>query len=91
MASRIAKLASLINTNVSSLDAYLKSNNLPTPSFAADAPVTLDIKSSEINNAKVQAVDACIELLDLLQGPVSCMMPQVRLIIETLPQGFQID
>ncbi len=77
MASRISQLASLIPSNTSKVDEYLLSNQLPSPSFDTDGPISLDIKSTEVQDARNAAINAAMELQDLLQGPIACLLPRV--------------
>ncbi|KAJ9299733.1 hypothetical protein DTO271G3_2617 [Paecilomyces variotii] len=73
--SELLKLASAISSSTATLDRYLKDNGLPEPSFDATAPPQLALKSVEAFQAKNSAINACLELLDRLQGPLTCMLP----------------
>ncbi|KAJ8113015.1 hypothetical protein ONZ43_g5254 [Nemania bipapillata] len=55
--------------------SYLDQNSLPHPSFDADGPLTLNLPP-QAERARSTAVDALQELLDLLQGPIACMLPK---------------
>ena len=79
MAPQISQLARLVEQNTIKVDEYLKSNNLPAPSFDPDGPLNLAIGSAEIEQARHDAINASLELLDLLQGPISCCLPKVSL------------
>ncbi|KAI1455388.1 putative O-methyltransferase [Annulohypoxylon moriforme] len=75
MAPRIDQLAATISANTNTITDYLDDNNLPHPSFDADGPITLNL-SPRAERARSTAIDALQELLDLLQGPVACMLPK---------------
>ena len=77
--TRIAELAGLIASNTATVDDYLRSHNLPSPSFDVDGPVNLGIPAEavEIESARVAAVEASMELQDLLQGPNTLLRPNV--------------
>ncbi|KAI8946355.1 putative O-methyltransferase [Xylaria longipes] len=75
MASRIDQLAATIGANTSTITNYLDQNGLPFPSFDTDGPITLNL-SPQAEHARSTAIDALQELLDLLQGPITCMIPK---------------
>ncbi|KAH9909710.1 putative O-methyltransferase [Xylariomycetidae sp. FL2044] len=75
MAPRIDQLAAIVSANTSTIADYLDQNDLPHPSFDADGPITLSL-SSQVEEARVTTIDALQELLDLLQGPMDCMLPK---------------
>lgn len=75
--SRIAELASLVQANTASVDKYLREHNLPFPSFNEDGPVDFKIESDEIQKARTAAMEASLELHDLLLGPSMCLRPVV--------------
>lgn len=79
-ASRIAHLSGLIAVNVAKLEDYLKEKNLPVPSFDVDGPVNMNHSSDapEIEAARIAAIEASIELSDLLQGPILSLRPIVN-------------
>ena len=77
--SHIETLANAIGHNVGRLSNYLRTNALPFPSFSVDAPVHLGINSGAVEQARLNAISDCMELLDLLQGPQMCVRPCVRL------------
>jgi hypothetical protein len=90
VASRISELASSILSNTSKIDIFLQENGLPTLSFDAlgpgrygTTPVTPDIEA-----ARVRAVEAVTELLELLQGPSLSLKPTVSPILPTSPRHF---
>ncbi|KAI1377941.1 putative O-methyltransferase [Hypoxylon crocopeplum] len=74
MAPRIDQLAATISANTNTIVNYLDQNSLPHPSFDTDGPITLDL-SPQVECARITAIDALQELLDLLQGPIPCMIP----------------
>ncbi|KAJ9218320.1 hypothetical protein DTO166G4_186 [Paecilomyces variotii] len=73
--SELLKLASAISSSTATLDRYLKDNGIAEPSFDANALPQLALKSAEAFQAKNSAINACLELLDRLQGPLTCMLP----------------
>ncbi|KAI0878412.1 putative O-methyltransferase [Hypoxylon argillaceum] len=75
MAQRIDHLAAIISTACNTIAGDLDQNNLPHPSFDAEGPLTLNL-SPQAEHARSTAVDTLQELLDLLQGPVVCMLPK---------------
>ena len=77
MSSRISELASRIAENTEKIHRDLQLNSSPFPSFDADGPVTLELRSPNAQNAHRAAINDCIELLDLLQGPFSSILPVV--------------
>ena len=76
--SRIIELATLVQTNTAKVDSYLREHNLPFPSFDEDGPVDFRIESDDIQNARTAAMEASLELHDLLLGPSMCLRPVVR-------------
>ena len=78
--TRTAQLVNIISTNTAKVDEYLASRSLPSPSFHVDAPDDLGIppEAIEIDDARRAALEASIELQDLLQGPTSLLRPVVR-------------
>jgi hypothetical protein len=82
--TRIQELASIISTNTERIDAHLLSRGLPTPSFDADSPVSLDLPS-ELQAARILVIEASTELKELLQGPKELLMSNsVRKICQLL-------
>ena len=77
MDSEIARLAATINYRTLQISSYLEENRLPYPSFEADAPIDLGLESESVKQSRTVAINALQELLDLLRGPVSCMLPEV--------------
>ncbi|KAL8934943.1 MAG: hypothetical protein Q9216_005660 [Gyalolechia sp. 2 TL-2023] len=73
--SRIRELANRIRANVDQLDTYLDTNNLPQPSFAADGPVELCIKSTSVEACRLATIEDAIEIQDLLLGPKMLLRP----------------
>ena len=70
--SKIAELASIISTNVKSLDEYLASNGLPFPSFDPDAPLKLPLPD-DIASSQDTILSATTELRALLLGPIGIL------------------
>lgn len=75
--SRIAELASIIARKTAKVDEYLQSHDRPSPSFDVDCPPDLGIPphATEIEEARMEAIEASIELQELLQGPASLLRP----------------
>ena len=71
-------LAKQILAKVNDVDDYLDSNNLAQPSFDVDGPVDFKIKSAEVEAARIAAIEATMELQDLLLGPTMLLRPIVR-------------
>ena len=79
--SYISYLAETISTNTAKVDSYLQLHSLPQPSFAVDGPTRLlpsDADAPDIEEARTKAIEASIELQQLLQGPRSLLTPSVR-------------
>ena len=79
--SQIEELASAIGNNAGKLSNYLRLNNLPFPSFDSNGPVTLGLQSEDVEQARQATITQCMELLDLLQGPQSCVIPSVSALL----------
>lgn len=77
--TRIAELAAIVSTNTAKIDDYLKYHGLPSPSFHVDHPADLGIppEAIDVDNARKLALEASMELQDLLQGPTSLLRPVV--------------
>lgn len=76
--SRIAELASIVQASTKNVDDYLRANNLAQPSFDEDGPVKPNVDSAEVEISRMNAVDAALELHDLLIGPMELVRPVVR-------------
>ena len=79
MGSQLIQLAKQILASAEEVDTYLRSHNLPQPSFNVDSPLDLDIRSPPAEKARLSAIEAAIELQDLLMGPTMILRPVVRL------------
>ncbi|KAF1841298.1 S-adenosyl-L-methionine-dependent methyltransferase [Cucurbitaria berberidis CBS 394.84] len=68
---RIVKLSSIIASNTTTLNNFLVENNLPEPSFEADALWALPIPDDnvDVKAARIAIIDSCIELQALVTGP----------------------
>ncbi|GAB1200381.1 hypothetical protein APSETT444_009752 [Aspergillus pseudonomiae] len=71
----IEDLASTISQSTQALTQALRHQGLNMPTFSPDSPVTIARQTPEIVRAKAAAINACLELLDLLQGPLTCILP----------------
>ncbi|KAH8684441.1 putative O-methyltransferase [Tricladium varicosporioides] len=80
LTSRIVELSSIIASNTAKINAYLQENNLPQPSFDAKAPLTVVPEgATDIEEARTAAVEASIELQQLLQGVDSLLTPMINM------------
>ena len=75
--TRIAELAGQIRDNTAKVDEYLQSEGLPSPSFDEDGPVDFKIEDKNVQFAREAAIDASLELHQLLLGPALCLRPVV--------------
>jgi hypothetical protein len=75
----ISLLSESIFRNIKVVDSYLKAKNLPGPTFDVDGPTFLDIDSDgeHVEEARVKALEAAVELVDLLSGPLATLRPLV--------------
>lgn len=79
MHSQIVELANQLVRNVNDVNAYLLSNDLPQPSFDVDGPLELGTQSApDVEAARISAIEATMELQDLLLGPTMLLRPIVR-------------
>lgn len=76
--TRVLELAAQIFQDTSKINDYLISADLPQPSFDIDGPTNFNLKSAEVEEARMNAVGASMELADLLQGPASCLRPAMN-------------
>lgn len=84
--SRIAELASIISANTSKINDYLQTHNLPQPSFEINGPVQpVPSTAPELEEARLQAVEATIELQQLLQGVDKLLLPEVSILFPKTP------
>ncbi|KAI9711576.1 MAG: hypothetical protein M1820_002141 [Bogoriella megaspora] len=67
-------------SNTAKVDEYLRANDKPTPSFDVDAPVDFGIPEDEldIEDARRAAIEAALELQDLLQGATALLRPPIN-------------
>lgn len=68
--SSIVELANTISQNASKIDEYLRSQGLPTPSFAIDAPPIMTLPPL-LMRSRDEILEACSELQALTEGPVA--------------------
>lgn len=66
----------MIAENTAIVDTYLNSQNLPTPSFSVDGPLTIPIPAHEtaIICAQDIVVSSTQELHNLMKGPTEMLM-----------------
>ena len=86
MDSKIVELAKQILANTNSVDEFLRSHDLPQPSFSVDGPVDFGIDSAEVESLRLSTIEATIELQDLLLGPTMLLRP-----IVCVPLPIQIN
>ena len=74
MASLIA-LSSAISTEAERLAAYITTNNLQNPSFAADGPPTFPVPldNNELQASRIRLLTAAQDLAVLALGPVESL------------------
>lgn len=74
--SRILELSSRIAANTTKLDEYLKSNNIPSPSFDIDGPrdTLVPKHETDVEAARVSIIDDTLELRQLVLGPREYLM-----------------
>lgn len=78
MQPQIVQLANQLVRNVNDLNTYLQSNDLPQPSFNVDGPIELGTQSApDVEAARISAIEATMELQDLLLGPTMLLRPIV--------------
>lgn len=71
-------LANTITQSTETLCRLLAEHGLPMPSIDTTPRTTSPSGNTpEIATAKAKAINACMELLDRLQGPLTCMLPLV--------------
>ena len=71
--SRIVTLAKEVEANTTKLNEYLEENNLPQPSFDADAPLMYQLPP-DIAAAQEDLTAALDELYWLNQGPIQTVV-----------------
>ncbi|PLB50788.1 S-adenosyl-L-methionine-dependent methyltransferase [Aspergillus steynii IBT 23096] len=74
MQSEIGRLASIISQATATLDASDSGYSASLQSFEAESSPTPP-PTAEETKAKSDAINACTELLDRLQGPLTCLLP----------------
>ncbi|PYI04305.1 O-methyltransferas-like protein [Aspergillus sclerotiicarbonarius CBS 121057] len=75
MESDIVRLASIVSSSTATLDRAMQEHGLRMPSFDAESPVQLTLLSEDMATARDTAINACMELLDHLKGPLTCLLP----------------
>lgn len=77
--SRILELSKIISTNTEKIDTYLREKDEPQPSFEENGPLKAlpDGSPPELEQARIEAIEASIELQQLLQGSDSLLTPTV--------------
>lgn len=90
--TKIAGLAALIAENTKTIDEYLRSHNLPSPSFDADGPATLLVPEAEteVIRARQQVVASTEELNKLMKGPTE-MLFSTFVSLRTVTYGYALE
>jgi 6-hydroxytryprostatin B O-methyltransferase len=70
--SMLSELALKIQTSAAVIDEYLKTNNLPAPSFDENAPQSLP-SAPEVVAAKMELLELLIDMSLLVQGPTETL------------------
>ena len=91
MDSRIVQLAKQLLSNVSDLDAYIQSHNIPQPTYDKDGPLDYDLKSESADAARISAIENALELHDLLIGPTMILRPIVSLESSSYPSCLGLE
>jgi hypothetical protein len=78
--SRISELSTLISEQTALINAFFLKNNLPQPSFEADALSSLPIPDDapSIKAARLAVIEACAELQALVTGPKDFLFVNVK-------------
>ena len=77
MASRLNELVTLIARTVGQVDAHLKHHGISSPSFEENVALEDDCLSPEVDKTRLAAIEATLELHDLLMGPTMLLRPIV--------------
>lgn len=76
--SRILSLAKIIASQSEVVDTFLRGNDLPQPSFGADALIEpIPSATPDVSKARDTIIEATIELRQLLEGPIKALLPEV--------------
>lgn len=84
--ARLTDLARTILQQTSLIENHFNANNFPLPSFDEHSQPELSLPSPELQQARQEAVEAAVELQDLLMGPAMQLRPvlnAVRIYIES--------
>ena len=77
-ATSLTDLARAILDSAQQVEDYLRTNNLPQPSFDEHSPPEVSV-SPELQQVKQKAIDAAIDIRHLLEGPAMQARPVVRI------------
>lgn len=88
--SRIVTLAKEIEANTIKLDEYMEKNNLPRPSFDAEAPLMYELPP-DIAAAQEALTAALDELYWLNQGPIPTVVAKCVSVNLNFPSGIARD
>lgn len=72
--TRLTDLARTVLQQTSLIEDYFNTNNLPPPSFDEHSPAELPL-TAKLQPARQRAIDAAMELQDLLMGPAMQLRP----------------
>lgn len=67
--SLLVKLSQTIARETEKVDAYLRENSIPAPTFEADGPYDYPALPDEIQKARLAVIKAAADLKDLMVGP----------------------
>ena len=71
-APSLTELAAQISSSAATIEKYLKTNDLPAPSFNENAPASLP-HTPEIGQAKMQLLQSLNDLTLLTRGPAEAL------------------
>lgn len=91
--SRISQLSKIISEHTATINNFFADNNLPTPSFEADALWSLPIPedATNIKAARLAIISACAELQALVTGPKDYLTVNVRDFVCLIWRGDSIE
>lgn len=91
MASLLS-LASTISTEADRLASYLKTHNLPNPSFAFDGPPTFPVplENEEMQASRMKMLTAAQDLAVLTLGPVESLRWQAWNVCSSFTLAIRI-
>lgn len=70
----MSSLVSTLKEKTEEIESYLKTQNIPAPSFEIDAPTTFPLPSQKIIAARAAILSATQALHNLVLGPTGVLM-----------------